>query len=825
MYLRTALYTCVLLFTLGLAAQAGSVPELISHQGRLLKADGTPESGAHSLTFNVYEASSGGVALWTESHPGVVVDEGLFTVLLGSTVPVTSDLLSPPSSGSPVERWLEVTVDGQVLSPRMRLAAVPYSASSSRVDGDVETSPGELRLHGMSGSTTGTIRMTASDGGNEDSTQLYLYARKDGQVTSADFNYKASSLRSSLTLGTDADGDAHHENQLTATATFTDGSTMDITSDSDDDGIADSEVLMKSKGSTGGIRLGGMSGSTTGTIRMAASPDSTYEDHSTLDAQGYSGTRRGMNSNVRSTALLGVDRGLRQTSIEQTCDSTSARGVLGGMSGSTTGTIRMMAGADSTRNYLDMDDDGDGYAESDVRLRLTPIDAEVGISTDRFAAGPRQSVSMDGSFSHARTTHFSDFDHDGIQDVVILSMTDSAGATNSMDVDSDDDGVSDLSVSSEVNNDSATFRLNGLPPGEPVLGTLSMSAGSHGSRGVLSGMSGSTTGTIRMAATGGGGGGGGLSSISEIVLEADTDGDGLPEVTLVDKAEPVLISSTMGSDSNHDGSPDRVVSTQCDTGRASLEVANIGSSGQDGVSIEVSPSSRRVTMGNIGSSGQDGIDMEVLSSMRRLTVGNIGSSGQDGVSIEVDGTSRRLTVGNIGSSGQDGVAMEVDASTSRLVVHNIGSSGQDGVSFEATSTGAHMGLDTIPGAAKIAVGGGAYCDGTNWVNASDVNSKENFESVNGAEVLDRLADLKITRWNYKSQPGVEHIGPTAQDFQKAFGVGSDNKSISTIDPSGIALAAIKELQKQNADLRGENAELREALEALSRKVDALVATQ
>jgi hypothetical protein len=101
--------------------------------------------------------------------------------------------------------------------------------------------------------------------------------------------------------------------------------------------------------------------------------------------------------------------------------------------------------------------------------------------------------------------------------------------------------------------------------------------------------------------------------------------------------------------------------------------------------------------------------------------------------------------------------------------------------------------------------------------------------VDGALLLKQIEELEISRWNYKGQEGVEHIGPTAQDFHAAFGLGSGDRTISTVDPSGIALAAIQELQrqsrdlqKQNSDLRGENAELRAALEALNRKVDALV---
>ncbi len=806
MHLRTSLYTCILLFTLGLAAQAGSVPELISHQGRLLKTDGTPETGAHSLTFTVYEVSSGGVALWTESHPGVVVDEGLFTVLLGSTVPVSSDLLSPPSSGSPVERWLEVTVDGQVLSPRMRLASVPYAASSSRMDGDVETSPGELRLHGMSGSTTGTIRMTASDGGNEDSTQLYLYARKNGQFTSADFDYKATSSRSSLTVGTDEDGDAHHENQLTATATFSDGSTMDITSDPDEDGTPNGQAQMKSKGSSGGIRLGGMSGSTTGTIRMAASPDSTYEDHSSLDALGYGGTRRGMNSNVRSTALLGVDRGLRQTSYEETCDSSSARGILSGMSGSTTGTIRMMASPDSVSSFLDLDADNDGIPDIVEGSSVT-------------AGGVHHVLSgMSGSTTGT------------------IRMAASPDSTvDYLDMDSDDDGVSDASSKTKVTGSSASSSLSHMSGS--TTGTIRMSASASeivdaldidddgdmiSDRSIEMHVAPSTTSmAIKTKGTGAQRSSQSMESwgdSSGTSMDMDSDGDGVAEKYYVTGCTHDKVSTLLASDSDDDGVIDRSVTSDCDDTDARLVVANIGSSGQDGVSIECDASSRRVRMGNLGSSGQDGVDMEVTSTLRRLTVGNIGSSGQDGVGIEVDASSRRLTVGNIGSSGQDGVSIDVGSSSSKLVVHNIGSSGQDGVSIIDDGSGGRIGVDTIPTANKITVKGGAYCDGTTWSNASDVAAKENFARVDGEELLEQIADLEITRWNYKSQPGVEHIGPTAQDFQAAFGVGANDKSISTIDPSGIALAAIKELQKQNAELRAQ-------LEALNRKVESLSATR
>ena len=146
--------------------------------------------------------------------------------------------------------------------------------------------------------------------------------------------------------------------------------------------------------------------------------------------------------------------------------------------------------------------------------------------------------------------------------------------------------------------------------------------------------------------------------------------------------------------------------------------------------------------------------------------------------------------------------------------------GSDGNAFFATGVG--VGVDpTHP----VEVAGGAYCDGANWVNASDVNSKENFEPVNGEELLAKLAGLEITKWNYKGDLKSEHIGPTAQGFKEAFGVGSDGKSISTIDPSGIALAAIQELSRQNQEVRQENAALKAQLEELARRMDKMAASR
>jgi hypothetical protein len=89
-----------------------------------------------------------------------------------------------------------------------------------------------------------------------------------------------------------------------------------------------------------------------------------------------------------------------------------------------------------------------------------------------------------------------------------------------------------------------------------------------------------------------------------------------------------------------------------------------------------------------------------------------------------------------------------------------------------------------------------------WSSVSDRNVKANFSAVNGQTILARLAALPVSTWNYKAQPdSVRHMGPMAQDFRDAFGLGEDDKHISTVDAEGVALAAIQALYQTVTELK------------------------
>jgi len=116
--------------------------------------------------------------------------------------------------------------------------------------------------------------------------------------------------------------------------------------------------------------------------------------------------------------------------------------------------------------------------------------------------------------------------------------------------------------------------------------------------------------------------------------------------------------------------------------------------------------------------------------------------------------------------------------------------------------------------------------GGSWSSVSDRAAKENFVAVDTTDVLERLLRVPVSEWNYRSQDAsIRHVGPVAEDFRAAFGVGESERMISTVDAQGVAFAAIQGLNAKfdaaiaERDARivkqdQEIAELRRAVEVL-----------
>src|SRR5260370_39936648 len=77
---------------------------------------------------------------------------------------------------------------------------------------------------------------------------------------------------------------------------------------------------------------------------------------------------------------------------------------------------------------------------------------------------------------------------------------------------------------------------------------------------------------------------------------------------------------------------------------------------------------------------------------------------------------------------------------------------------------------------------------------SDREAKAGFTPIEADDVLSGVVSLPLTKWHHKfGPPAVQHIGPMAQDFKAAFGVGTDDKHIVQVDADGVSFAAIQAL--------------------------------
>lgn len=149
-----------------------------------------------------------------------------------------------------------------------------------------------------------------------------------------------------------------------------------------------------------------------------------------------------------------------------------------------------------------------------------------------------------------------------------------------------------------------------------------------------------------------------------------------------------------------------------------------------------------------------------------------------------------------------------------------------------------------------AIGAGAVVDASNKIRlgngdvtviegqvpytfTSDKNQKENFQLVEGEQVLRKIRGLSLTSWNYIGHDPKQfrHYGPVAQEFFGAFGhdaVGTigNSTTINSGDMEGILMVAVQalekrtgEFRKENEALKTENAELKTRLEAIERRLE------
>ncbi|MBN2091857.1 hypothetical protein JW964_19735 [candidate division KSB1 bacterium] len=123
-----------------LAILAGSlsaqkIPQVIFYQGYLTDNNGDPINQNQAMTFRIYTALTGGEKRWEEVNSSVPVNQGVFSILLGSQKPIPMDIFSDKT------RFLEIVIGNETLSPRQQIASVPYAYTAGSVQGSTNVFP------------------------------------------------------------------------------------------------------------------------------------------------------------------------------------------------------------------------------------------------------------------------------------------------------------------------------------------------------------------------------------------------------------------------------------------------------------------------------------------------------------------------------------------------------------------------------------------------------------------------------------------------------------------------------------------------------------
>jgi len=105
----------------------GEIPQKINYQGYLTNSAGVPVTGTQQMVFSIYDVTSGGSALWTETRMATL-SKGVYSVNLGEVTPISLAFDIPYYLG------IKVGTDPE-MTPRISLTSVGYAFLAQRVEG------------------------------------------------------------------------------------------------------------------------------------------------------------------------------------------------------------------------------------------------------------------------------------------------------------------------------------------------------------------------------------------------------------------------------------------------------------------------------------------------------------------------------------------------------------------------------------------------------------------------------------------------------------------------------------------------------------------
>jgi hypothetical protein len=176
-----------------------------------------------------------------------------------------------------------------------------------------------------------------------------------------------------------------------------------------------------------------------------------------------------------------------------------------------------------------------------------------------------------------------------------------------------------------------------------------------------------------------------------------------------------------------------------------------------------------------------------------------------------------------GSNSAPGISFAGDSNTG--LVHPLANTitfvttGVERVRLESSG---NLGVGTNNPSERLHIVGNILATGTITPN-SDRNAKTDIKPVDTTAILEQVSKMPVQQWRFKTETDdVKHIGPMAQDFRSAFGLGAHATAIATVDADGVALAAIQGLnQKLEQQIKEKDAKIL-SLESRLAKLESLL---
>ncbi len=782
--IRRVLSIVVLLVVTATWLHATSVQ--FPYQARLTDAAGEALSGSYTIQFSLYDVSAGGTALWTETHAGVVVDDGFLTVLLGSMVSIDPSLFD----GSP--RYLGVKIGSDPeLSPRTPLAASPYAARAATVDGFAPGSSNVITgLNGFAAGDSNTVLTDYSSiaGGYGNFVEL---------TNIADSTFDTVGIFDSKEIGHfDVQGFASDVMIFPCvyppwwTPLFVGG------------GFGNTAI-----GNGSGVGWGGNNTAGGGFSAIAGGGANYAEMPFSFIGGGY------CNQTLAPGRYQAIGGGIHNYAAGQmtTIGGGAYNGAMLGYTGRTIGG----GFANRANNHVSTIGGGrgngaDGFAATigggEFNLALANYATIGGGRSDSATA---QYATVAGGFgNHAL----------GIQSAI------GGGSRNRAEGQSS-------TIGGGEGNQALLHPYQFIGGGLNNQATDPLATIGGGQENVAS-----TWATV----------GGGVNNQS--VNEYTFIGGGLSNVANAYAA--VVGGGSQNFSTNYatfvgGGQNNNALGVVATIGGGLGNVAQADTTFIGG-GTENSAGSAGATIG--------GGRLNVVSARMASILGGEFNGAFSAGGVVGGGRYNRVGPGDHATvpGGFMNAAMEP-----YTFAAGTGATADDSCSFVWSdccfdpATGVSLPFHSIlPRSFNVRATNGFYfltgCDsvaapgsglpgvfispgGSMWSSLSSRTMKKNIEEVDSRQVLDKVASLPIYFWSYNSQEdGIRHIGPMAEDFHAAFGLGDNNKTISTLDPSGVALAAVKELNKKVEEIESLKSELKTVsaeLAELKAQVAQLLAAQ